>query len=96
MSKLSRDEVFKLAALSRLRLTDEEAEQLQTELSDIISYVEILDTADTEGLEPTYQISGLKNVYRRDEVIDYGYRPKDLLKNAPDTQDSQFKVSRVL
>ena len=96
MSKLSRDDVLKLAALSKLRLSDEEIEKLQTELSEILNYVETLDKVDTQGLEPTYQVTGLKNVYRQDEIKEYGYSIESLLKNAPAVQDGQFKVKRVL
>jgi aspartyl-tRNA(Asn)/glutamyl-tRNA(Gln) amidotransferase subunit C len=96
MSKLSRDDVLKLARLSRLRLSDEEIEKFRGELSEILEYVEILNKVDTTGLEPTSQVTGLKNVMRKDEVRDYGYEPADLLKNAPAIQDGQFKVKRVL
>jgi len=96
MSKLSRDDVLKLAALSKLRLSDQEIEKLREELSEILSYVETLDQVDVKGLEPTYQVTGLKNVYRPDEIKDYGYKTEDLLKNAPAVQDNQFKVKRVL
>jgi len=96
MSKLSRDDVLKLAALSKLRLSDEEVEKLRGELSEILSYVEVLDKVDVSGVEPTYQVSGLKNVYRQDKTRDYGYKTEDLLKNAPAIQDGQFKVKRVL
>ena len=96
MAKLSWDDVLKLAALSKLRLTDEEVERLRGELSEILDYVEQLDRVDTSGLEPTYQVTGLKNVMRPDEVKDYGYKTEDLLKNAPAMQDNQFKVKRVL
>lgn len=96
MSKLSRDDVLKLAALSKLRLSDDEIEKLRGELSEILNYVEILDKVDTSSLEPTYQVSGLKNVTRPDQVRDYGYKTEELLKNAPAVQDGQFKVKRVL
>jgi aspartyl-tRNA(Asn)/glutamyl-tRNA(Gln) amidotransferase subunit C len=96
MSNLSRDDVLKLAALSKLRLSDEEVEKLQVELSEILNYVEVLDGVDTAGLEPTYQVTGLKNINRPDEAKDYGYKTEDLLKNAPAVQDNQFKVKRVL
>ena len=96
MSKLSRDDVLKLAALSKLRLSDDEVESLSRELSQILNYVEILDKEDVSGVEPTYQVSGLKNVSRPDEVQDYGYSVEELLKNAPAVQDGQFKVKRVL
>jgi aspartyl-tRNA(Asn)/glutamyl-tRNA(Gln) amidotransferase subunit C len=96
MAKLTRDDVLKLAALSKLRLSDDEIEKMRAELSEILNYVEVLDRVDTTGLEPTYQVSGLKNVYREDKTKDYGYTPGDLLKNAPEIQDGQFKVKRVL
>jgi aspartyl-tRNA(Asn)/glutamyl-tRNA(Gln) amidotransferase subunit C len=96
MAKMSRDDVLKLAALSKLKLTDEEIEKLRIELLEILNYVEVLDSVEVEGLEPTYQVTGLKNVMRSDKVKDYGYKVEDLLKNAPATQDNQFKVKRVL
>lgn len=96
MSKLSRDDVLKLAALSKLRLSDEEVERLRSELSEILNYVDMLNEVDVSGLEPTYQVTGLTNITRPDEIKDYGYKTKDLLSNAPATMDSQFKVKRVL
>jgi aspartyl-tRNA(Asn)/glutamyl-tRNA(Gln) amidotransferase subunit C len=96
MSKLSREDVLKLARLSRLKLTDGEVEKFRDELSDILDFVEILKNVDTAGLKPTSQTTGLKNVMRKDEPLDYGYKTEDLLKNAPATKDNQFKVKRVL
>jgi aspartyl-tRNA(Asn)/glutamyl-tRNA(Gln) amidotransferase subunit C len=96
MSKLSREDVLKLAALSRLKLTEEEIEKFRNELSEILDYVEILDKVDVAGLEPTYQVTGLKNVTRQDEVKDYQAKPDNLLKIAPSVQDNQYKVKRVL
>ena len=96
MSKLSRDEVLKLALLSRLKLSDEEIERFRGELREILDYVAQLDRVDTTGLEPTYQVTGLKNVMRKDEVIDYGVKTEELLKNAPAVENGQFKVKRVL
>ena len=95
MSKLSRTDVLKLAALSRLKLSDQEIERLQQELSQILGYVEILNSSDTDGLEPTYQVTGLKNVSRPDEVYEYGYKTEYLLKNSQ-LKDGQIKVKRVL
>ena len=96
MSKLSRDQVLKLAHLSRLKLSDEEIERFSQELSEILTYVEILDKANTQGLEPTYQVTGLKNVMRSDEVVDYKATPSNLLAGAPAIEKNQFKVKRVI
>jgi aspartyl-tRNA(Asn)/glutamyl-tRNA(Gln) amidotransferase subunit C len=96
MSKLNRDAVIKLAQLSRLKLTDEEIERFREELSSILDYVEMLDKVDVGGLEPTYQVTGLKNVMRSDEIKGYQAKPADLLKLAPAVEKNQFKVRRVL
>lgn len=96
MAKLSRDDVLKLARLSRLKLTDEEVEKFRSELTEILDYVEMLDKVDVSGLEPTYQVTGLKNVMRPDEVKDYGYKTEALLKNAPALENNQYKVKRVI
>ena len=96
MSKLTRDQVLKLAHLSRLKLTDEEIERFSQELSEILSYVEMLNKADTDGLKPTYQVTGLKNVMRDDEIVDYHANPGELLAGAPATEKNQFKVKRVI
>lgn len=96
MAKLSREDVLKLARLSRLHLTDEEINQFASEISAILGYVEQLHGIDLKDLEPTHQVTGLTNVTREDEIRDYGVTPADLLKNAPATHGGHIKVKRVL
>lgn len=85
-----------MARLARLSLSDEEVERYRVELSEILQYVEQLQSVDVEGLEPTRQVTGLTNVMRKDEIKDYGYSPADLLKNVPAVKDNQIKVKRTL
>lgn len=96
MAKLTREEVLKLAALSRLRLTDAEIERFRVELTAILDYVAQLDGVDTGSLEPTYQVTGLKNVTRPDEIADYQAQPAGIMALAPATENSQYKVKKVL
>jgi aspartyl-tRNA(Asn)/glutamyl-tRNA(Gln) amidotransferase subunit C len=96
MAQLTRDDVLKLARLARLDLTDAEIEEFSKELTTILQYVEQLKNVDVEGLQPTSQVTGLKNVVRDDTVQDYGVSPEDLLKNVPHTQDGLIKVKRML
>lgn len=96
MADLTREDVLKLARLARLQLTDDEAETFRKELSEVLEYVKQLNDVDVSGLEPTSQVTGLKNVMRADEVIDYGVSAKDLLKLAPKTQDGHIKVKRMI
>lgn len=96
MAKLTREDVLKLARLARLDLTEEEIEEFQGELSEILQYVEQLQSVDIDGLKPTNQVTGLTNVTRPDKIKGYGYEPKELLKNVPDVKDNQIKVKRMI
>lgn len=96
MTTLTREDVLKLARLARLDLTDEEVELYRKELSDVLQYVAQLDEVDTDGLQPTTQVTGLKNVMRKDQVQDYGVSPEELLKLAPQSQDGHIKVKRMI
>jgi len=96
MADLTREDVLKLARLARLTLSDEEVERYCKELTEILHYVELLQNTDVTGLEPTSQVTGLTNVTREDEVIDYGATPDDLLRLAPHKQDRHVKVKRMI
>lgn len=85
-----------LAQLARISLSDDEVTEFSEELSAILQYVEQLSGVDVKDLKPTNQVTGLTNVMREDTVKDYGYSPADLLKNVPQTQDSQIKVKRMI
>ena len=97
MSKLSRDDVLKLAQLARLNLEDSEVEEFASEMSAILNYVEQLEAVDVKGLKQTNQVTGLTNVTRNDEIRDYGYKTEDLQKILPAaTADKQIKVKRMI
>lgn len=96
MSIISIADVQKLAQLSALTITDDQATKMSEELTEILQYVEQLNEVDTEGIEPTYQVNGLENVTRPDEIIDMGVPRARLLKNAPQQQDGSIKVPRVI
>ena len=96
MADLTREDVLKLARLARLDISDDEVEVFQKELNEVLEYVKQLDSVDVTGLEPTSQITGLTNIMREDEVIDYGVSPKALLALAPKKQDGHIKVKRMV
>jgi aspartyl-tRNA(Asn)/glutamyl-tRNA(Gln) amidotransferase subunit C len=63
---LSTDEVRHIAKLARLRLTEEEVEKFSQELTSILQYVEMLQEVNTENVEETAQVTGLRSVFRED------------------------------
>lgn len=96
MAKITREDVLKLARLSKLELSEEQISRFTIELGEIVTYVEQLQAVDTSGLEPTDQVTGLVNVMREDEALNYQASPEDLLKLAPQTENHQIKVKRVI
>jgi len=96
MTDISRDDVQHLAQLSSLQLNDDEVASLQTDIGNILGYVEQLSELDTTGVEPTYQVTDLENVWRDDTVIDYAISRETLLKLAPESTDNSVKVPKVL
>jgi aspartyl-tRNA(Asn)/glutamyl-tRNA(Gln) amidotransferase subunit C len=90
MADLTREDILKLARLARLDLSEDEITEYSAELSEILQYVDLLQSVDITGLEPTNQVTGLTNVTRSDEIIDYGYKVQDLLKN------NHIKVKRMI
>lgn len=92
---LSHDQVRHIAQLARLNLTDEEIDKFSGQLSNIFEYVEQLNEVDTEGVEPTSQVTGLENVTREDEVSTF-CDPQALLECSPlPVEKDQIKVKSV-
>ena len=96
MTQISRDDVQHLAQLSSLGLSDDEVDSLSADITNILHYVEQLSELDTSGVEPTYQVTDLSNVWRDDTVIDYGISREQLLTLSPATAAHQVKVPKVL
>lgn len=84
-----------LAQLSGLQLADDEVEDLRRDVENIVEYIKQLGQLDTSGVEPTYQVTGLENVWREDEVRADLSR-QELLGLAAETADHQVKVPQVL
>ena len=92
--KISRTEVEHIADLARLELSESEIESLQSDLSQILEYVEQLNELDTTHVLPTSHV-----VARRDVLSEDKTRPslprEEILANAPRTQEGFFRVHAI-
>ena len=95
MAKLTKQEVEYIANLARLNLTEEEKKQYGEQLSSILDYVEKMNEVDTKDIEPTSQITGLKNVMRKDTISESGIN-EELIGCAPAKLGSQIEVPKIL
>jgi aspartyl-tRNA(Asn)/glutamyl-tRNA(Gln) amidotransferase subunit C len=92
---LTRQEVDHIAELARLELSEEELNRFREQLSAILDYAARLQDLDTSGIPPTSSVLPARSVLREDEPRP-GLSLQELLMNAPDSQDSQFRVPPVL
>lgn len=92
---LGRDDVEHIADLARLSMSSEEISLYQEQLSAILEHFERLQELDTEEIAPLASVLPLHSVMREDEV-----RPpldrRELLRNAPETEDGCFRVPAAL
>ncbi|MBI4723600.1 MAG: Asp-tRNA(Asn)/Glu-tRNA(Gln) amidotransferase subunit GatC [Rhodomicrobium sp.] len=94
-SKIDEATVKRIAHLSRVKISPQEAQSLKRELSGILAWVEELNAIPTDGVEPLTSVGAAKLKMRADVVTDGGY-PADILKNAPKSEDQFFLVPKVI
>jgi len=92
---LTKEEVIKLAKLSRIALSEAEVEKFQKNLDTVLSYVDELQKVDTQGLEEVNQVTGLVNV-QRDDKVSVAENRDDIFGQAPEMKDEYFKVKAIL
>jgi aspartyl-tRNA(Asn)/glutamyl-tRNA(Gln) amidotransferase subunit C len=88
-------EVEHIALLARLQLTEDEKRRYQVQLSAILDHVARLQELDTAGIPPTASVLTVSGVLRVDEPHP-GLDLAELLRNAPDVVNDQFRVPPVL
>jgi aspartyl-tRNA(Asn)/glutamyl-tRNA(Gln) amidotransferase subunit C len=92
---INRQQVERVAHLSRLDLTEQELELFSGQLSAIVEYIQKLNELKTDGVEPLAHCLPVHNVFRNDTVKP-SLATEDAMANAPDRVDDFFKVPRIL
>jgi aspartyl-tRNA(Asn)/glutamyl-tRNA(Gln) amidotransferase subunit C len=95
MSKISKEEAKRIAKLARIAVTDEEAEKIGPDLSNILGWIEQLAELNTDNVEPLANVANIDLFKRKDEVTDGGIQ-KDVLANAPESMEGFFVVPKVV
>ena len=94
---LSLEEVRRIAALARLRLSPEEERTFAVQLSAILEHVDRLREIDVSAVEPmTHALAaGEAPELRADEVKD-SLSTGEALANAPAREGTFFRVPRII
>ncbi|MCP1224595.1 Asp-tRNA(Asn)/Glu-tRNA(Gln) amidotransferase subunit GatC [Sebaldella sp. S0638] len=93
--ELSKEDVIKIAILSKLEFNDDEIENFRSDLSEILNYMNELNELDTEGINPLFNVLDLDDVTRKDEVRD-SLKQEEVLKNAPDKDENFIIVPKII
>ena len=95
MSRISADDVRKVAQLARLDLPEEKIATYTGQLESILEYVGQLESIDTEGVPETTRAVEVTNVTRKDGVTPTPVR-EDILNQAPQREGDFFRVPKIL
>lgn len=95
MTSISKEELKHIAKLSNLPLRDGEDQVFSQLLSDTISYINVLNELDTSNTQETYQVTGLVNVFQKEDENIATLNQKDALKNAKDIERNLFVTKGV-
>jgi aspartyl-tRNA(Asn)/glutamyl-tRNA(Gln) amidotransferase subunit C len=91
---LTREEVDHIAKLARLELSAEQKEHYRGQLSAILDYIARLRQLETRDVPPTAG-GGLTQMALRADQPGASLTPEQLLKNAAEAEDDQFKIPPV-
>lgn len=95
---IAKKDLEHMAWLARIELSEEDKEKYTPKLNSVLDYFNEIDEVDTEGVEPTYHVLQLSNVFREDEVnVPTGsLSQEEVLSNAPKKLDGFFKAPRMM
>ena len=93
--KIDKNTTLKIAKLSRIKIKDDEIDELSNQLSSIVSWVEQLNEVNTDNIEPLSNVSMTKLPLRKD-IENIKDNSKEVLFNAPDKLENYFVVPKVV
>ncbi len=87
-------DIEKISELVKLPVTDEEKIKLSGMLSQTTQYMDMLNELDTENVEPTYQVTGLANVFQ-DKELSQTLTQEEVLQNAKNSKEGMVETKAV-
>ena len=95
MANVSKEELLHIANLANLNIKDEELDNYLANLQDILNFANVVNNANTEGLEETIAENDKYNVFRKDEIKVFEDNGASLM-NAKEQERNMFKIPKVI
>ena len=95
MTKITKEQVKKVANLARLELNEDEINNHAEQLEKILEYIKQLEKIDTKDVPCTTRAIEVINVFRKDERKD-SKCSEELLELGPSREDKYFKVPKII
>ena len=92
---IDKNQVKKVAKLSRISLDDNKIDSLSKDLDSILTFVEKLNELDTKEIKTLKSITN-KTLEARNDIVDDGKIKNDILKNSPEKNEDFFIVPKVI
>ena len=89
---VTREEILKIAQLSKLSVAEEELDGLTAAMGEIIAFADTINAAGAAAGEFD-NINNLQNAFREDEVVP-SYPRDEILKNVDGGEDGFFPVRK--
>ena len=95
MSRITRDQVSKVAELAKLKLNNEQLDNHARQIEKILEYINQLEKIDTTNVPCTTRAIEVINNFRSDANVKYENRD-EILNLAPSREEDFFKVPKIM
>lgn len=89
------EQARRVAHLARIKIGDDEVDDVARQLSSILDFMEQLEEVDVEGVEPMTAVMPMR-LKRQQDVVESGGSRDSILLNAPSTRQGFFVVPKVV
>ena len=94
MSRISREEVSKVAQLAKLKLNEEQIDNHANQIEKILEYINQLEKIDTTDVPCTTRAIEVINVVRSDQNKKFEEN-ENILELSPSREENFFKVPKI-
>jgi len=96
---ITKEDVQRLGRLAHLHISEQEATTLESNLKEMICFIDEIKKVDTKGVQPLHNVleasPGVGVRLREDEVSEGGIA-SDLLKNAAESEEGFYVVPKTV